>query len=247
MRRAKGFTLIELLVVVSIIALLVSIMLPALSKAREAARRAVCAANLHQVALGLVLYIADNDDYLPYFTVSNKPSTGSTLFQNAQFYVWGGRETDDRKRPLDRYMDKEAYRCPSDRGSVEWYGDRTPFWQRDGNSYPYNCGILADDCEPAPLFADGHSGMQVLWQMKYSNIRRPSHLIATGDMTTIVPQTYTYSLAWYYVYMLVHDPARFLTNVLFVDGHVRFLEMQDPPMHLRNGEYSLLLEKQVYH
>ena len=64
--RERGFTLIELLVVIAIIALLVSILLPSLSLAKELARRAVCAANLHGIALSLHMYAGDNDDsFLP--------------------------------------------------------------------------------------------------------------------------------------------------------------------------------------
>ena len=60
-----AFTLIELLVVVSIIALLVSILLPALGSAREAARMTVCSTNLRSVGMAIIYYADDNDNVLP--------------------------------------------------------------------------------------------------------------------------------------------------------------------------------------
>jgi len=64
-RVVRGFTLVELLVVVSIIALLISILLPSLRKAREQARCVVCMSNLHQVSSSLTTYTLENRDYLP--------------------------------------------------------------------------------------------------------------------------------------------------------------------------------------
>ena len=61
----RGFTLVELLVVIAIILLLVTLLLPSLTLAREAARRAVCAANLHHIGLGEQLYASDNDGWTP--------------------------------------------------------------------------------------------------------------------------------------------------------------------------------------
>jgi prepilin-type N-terminal cleavage/methylation domain-containing protein/prepilin-type processing-associated H-X9-DG protein len=65
-RNVYAFTLVELLVVISIIALLVSILMPALGKAREQARSVECLSNLHRIALSVVFYCDDNDDQMMF-------------------------------------------------------------------------------------------------------------------------------------------------------------------------------------
>ena len=63
-RNKSAFTLIELLVVIAIIALLLTIMMPSLQKARESGKRAVCMANLHAIGMALHVYAVGNDDRL---------------------------------------------------------------------------------------------------------------------------------------------------------------------------------------
>ncbi|MFA9478092.1 type II secretion system protein [Phycisphaerales bacterium AB-hyl4] len=65
MGRVKGFTLIELLVVISIIGLLVALLLPALSSAREMSKRAVCLSGMRQLAIGTTLYADDYNNWMP--------------------------------------------------------------------------------------------------------------------------------------------------------------------------------------
>src|ERR1043166_6659695 len=64
-RPRRGFTLIELLVVIGIIAVLVGLMLPALSRARESANRAACLSNLRQFGQAMIMYANQSRDCVP--------------------------------------------------------------------------------------------------------------------------------------------------------------------------------------
>ena len=79
--RNPGFTLIELLVVISIIAVLVATLLPAIAKARDASKLAMCLANERQVAQLVMLYTVDFNEYIPAsYSGANPPYDGGKAF-----------------------------------------------------------------------------------------------------------------------------------------------------------------------
>src|ERR1041385_8767593 len=96
--KAGGFTLIELLVVIAIIAILASMLLPALARAKAKAKVARCSSNQRQIALGYLLYAGDQSDYLP---VAGSPDLAqgagwvapSRWFQEISPYISSGSET----------------------------------------------------------------------------------------------------------------------------------------------------------
>lgn len=143
-RHHDGFTLVELLVVISIIALLIGILLPALSSAREASRRAVCLSNIRQISITAVLYASDAKGALPKQSGSsntatnldslmlkgmlNSGSAGPT--RNSGWYMLNAHGPD----PANNH---KLYLCPSDQQMA-----MPPYWHtayrkmREGNELP---------------------------------------------------------------------------------------------------------------
>jgi len=108
-RKPAGFSLIELLVVVTIIGILMSMLMPALARAREAARRSVCASNLRQIGLAFSMYADEWDGKLPP-NENNMVETETVWLYPRNIYMVDGRAM------LDYIVsdDVDVFVCPSD-------------------------------------------------------------------------------------------------------------------------------------
>ena len=148
------FTLVELLVVVAIIALLVSILLPTLNKAKEQTRRVICASNLRNCGTALHIYAASNDGYIPAF---NKDNSLPDWYDPHIYYREGQWDLREYMRPYIGNF--EVWKCPAlpmaasidDPANTKWqcYGTYRYF---PGRRYPQFAEYGTDQYDnPKPL------------------------------------------------------------------------------------------------
>jgi prepilin-type N-terminal cleavage/methylation domain-containing protein len=138
--KKAGFTLIELLVVIAIIALLLAILMPALSRVREAAKRTVCSSQVKQIGLAMVAYTTDSTSRMPIYNSSKTSSSPYRLIHSYALYRSESDYVDAGGKPLPmklallyegKYIsDPKVFYCPSNINPLykfESYNDPKPW------------------------------------------------------------------------------------------------------------------------
>lgn len=146
----RGFTLVELLVVIGIIALLISILLPSLARAREAANKTRCLSNLRQIGLAMVMYCSDNKGYFTATAISSNQYPEDFIYWQQPQQFWDSSQFNAAiPRDLDhgalvKYMgthfNANNWICPSDPIAIHKSSATIPTYP-----YSYSMNSLLDD------------------------------------------------------------------------------------------------------
>jgi prepilin-type N-terminal cleavage/methylation domain-containing protein/prepilin-type processing-associated H-X9-DG protein len=253
-RKSTGFTLIELLVVIAIIAILLAILMPALSRVREQGRRAVCLNHIRTLTLCWIMYADENDDRIvngeAYWAPTAAPTAPApTSGPHTGERYWVGNDCANNymqgeQRPLDVQIQairlgalfpycktEKVYRCPTGiRGEMRTYS----------TSYGMN------GCFDAAGTYNGNQGVRVgpvvLMVKRRAEIAvpAPAYRLVFLDEGRITPDSYAIHYlkpSWWDPPFVRHGDG---TNVSFADGHsdywkykgaetIRIGKMLNPP------------------
>jgi prepilin-type N-terminal cleavage/methylation domain-containing protein len=149
--RRRGFTLIELLVVIAIIAILASLLLPALAKAKARAKKVACASNLRQICTAAQIYATDVSDLVPPASLNSYPVQINN--GDAAFTAWRSLSV-----PVDPTNGSSCWACPTRPGFPKWAGSQVVIgyqyyggitnWNNTVDNQPSGSPVKTTDSDP---------------------------------------------------------------------------------------------------
>ncbi len=217
--RRGAFTLIELLVVIAIIAILASLLLPTLAKAKEKSRKTLCLSNLRQVSLAMLIYATDNNDWYPI----GSPGIAEIVVDRKLVEVGYLKSPDvlacpnDRSKPARLKDNPQTLELENKTRSFTFNVGPGPnsygLWKSSEVAFPSQCITISEaHIEPNIVYGGPYSGylgpMSVgMWYWPYE----PYHSYRPGPPPSKLSKKPP----------LTHRPG---ANFGFVDGHVEFLK-----------------------